>query len=301
MTPLRVVGIDAGGTRVRAVLADVETGAPVGEPVLCAASASGEPPDLPLFAASGVVAVCTGIAKYTRPGVAAAWETRLAEIYPDAVVNIVPDYVIAFHAGVPNGSGIVVVAGTGSVAYGENAAIGETARVGGRGWEWGDEGSGTWLTAQMVLRTLRALDGQAPETTLTNAVCAELLTDDAAILAQTAGDRAVTVGRGFLVPLLVRLHATGAAEANGLFVGAGGWLASLAAANATRLRFSPTDPVTFARAGGVWEAGGVAVGQAFETAVLRKFPTAVFMRDAPAPVSGAVRLAAITAARKRSE
>ena len=293
------MGIDAGGTHVRAALADPETREPVGDTVTIAANASGEPPDLPT--ASGVTSVCAGIAKYTRPGIAAAWGTRLRETYPGAIVQVVPDYEIAFHAGVPGGSGVCVVAGTGSVAYGENPESGAAARVGGRGWEWGDEGSGTWLTTEMVRRTLRALDAQAPATALTHAVCAELETTDAAILAQVARDRAGETGRGFLVPLLVRLYTGGDREAHGLFTGAGGWLASLGTVTATRLSFGTGDSVTFAAAGGVWEAGGSTVRQAFETAVRRKFPASVFVFDAPEPITGAVRLAAKHGIRKRSE
>ncbi|MBC8140222.1 MAG: hypothetical protein H7Y38_02135 [Armatimonadetes bacterium] len=284
-----VAGIDAGGTSVRVMLADAETGVPIGETVTVAATSSGEPP--PFAPSFSAVSVCAGIAKYTRPGVVAAWETSLAVRFPGAIIKVVPDYETAFHAAVPEGSGVCVVAGTGSVAYGENAATGNTVRVGGRGWEWGDEGSGAWLSTEMVRRTLRALDGQAPATALTRRVCAELRTNDAATLAQTAREMASEGGRGFLLPLLVRLHDSGDAEARGLLVGAGGWLASLGTAVARQLGFAPENPVTFAGAGGVWKAGGVAVQEAFALAVRRSFPGACFSFSHHEPVTGAVRLA----------
>lgn len=283
----RVAGIDAGGTSVRITFASAETGEPVGESITVPATTNGEPPawESPFAVAS----VCAGIAKITRPGVAAAWETFLAARFPGALTKIVPDYEIAFHAAVPHGNGVCVVAGTGSVAYGKH---GESAvRVGGRGWEWGDEGSGAWLSTEMVRRTLRALDGQAPATALTEAVCAELRTDDAAILAQTARQTASDTTRGFLLPLLIRLHEGGNAEARGLLAGAGGWLASLGTATARRLDFAPENPVTFAGAGGVWKAGGDAVREAFALAVTRRFPDAVFSFAVSDPVAGAVRLA----------
>ena len=249
----------------------------------------GEPPVFE--AAFAVSSVCAGIAKYTRPGVVAAWQTVLSARFPGAIITVVPDYEIAFHACLPEGNGVCTVAGTGSVAYGENAQTGSVVRVGGRGWEWGDEGSGTWLSTEMVRRTLRALDGQAPATALTRRVCAELRTNDAAVLAQTAREMATNVTRGFLMPYLRLLYEDGDAEARGLLVGAGGWLASLGAAAARQLGFDPQNPVTFARAGGVWEAGGATVGEAFALAVRRQFPGAVFVRDAPAPVTGAIHLA----------
>ncbi len=292
-----VVGIDAGGTSVRAWFADAATGEPVGEPLTGNAGASGEPPrDLIPPLPHPVVSVCAGVTKYTRNGVPDTWERFLRARFPDARVAVVPDYVIAFHAAVPTGNGVVVVAGTGSVAYGENAANGTSARCGGRGWEWGDEGSGAWLTTEMVRRTLRALDGQAVATPLTRAVCAELATTEPSTLAAEARRRAGEeggAGRGFLLPLLSRLceGSSDDGEARGLFIGAGGWLASLAGATANRLAFTDRDTVTFGAAGGVWKAGGEALEQAFLTALRRRYPGAVVAPNPPPPAAGAVRLA----------
>lgn len=55
-------------------------------------------------------------------------------------------------------SGIVVIAGTGSVVYGENRA-GETAKIGGLGYLFSDEGSGFWLAAQVVRLAIKEQDG----------------------------------------------------------------------------------------------------------------------------------------------
>ncbi len=54
--------------------------------------------------------------------------------------------------------GIVVIAGTGSVVYGENKK-GETARVGGLGYLFSDEGSGFWLAVQTVKLAICEQDG----------------------------------------------------------------------------------------------------------------------------------------------
>lgn len=62
-------------------------------------------------------------------------------------------------AGATGGSaGIVVIAGTGSVVYGENAA-GETAQIGGLGFLFSDEGSGFWLAAQTIRLAIKEQDG----------------------------------------------------------------------------------------------------------------------------------------------
>lgn len=57
--------------------------------------------------------------------------------------------------------GIVVIAGTGSVIYGENAS-GETAKIGGLGYLFSDEGSGFWLAAQMIRLAIKEQDGLVP-------------------------------------------------------------------------------------------------------------------------------------------
>ncbi|MCY7345664.1 MAG: hypothetical protein LH614_05520 [Pyrinomonadaceae bacterium] len=54
--------------------------------------------------------------------------------------------------------GIVVIAGTGSVIYGENEP-GETAQIGGLGFLFSDEGSGFWLAAQTIRLAIKEQDG----------------------------------------------------------------------------------------------------------------------------------------------
>jgi len=58
--------------------------------------------------------------------------------------------------------GVLVLAGTGSVAYAVNAA-GETAQAGGWGYLLGDEGGGYWLTMEALRALIRWADGMQPE------------------------------------------------------------------------------------------------------------------------------------------
>ena len=55
-------------------------------------------------------------------------------------------------------SGIVVIAGTGSVVYGENES-GKIAKIGGLGYLFSDEGSGFWLAAQVIRLAIKEQDG----------------------------------------------------------------------------------------------------------------------------------------------
>ncbi|QRG66495.1 N-acetylglucosamine kinase [Brevibacillus choshinensis] len=61
--------------------------------------------------------------------------------------------------------GILVIAGTGSIAFGVNEA-GETARSGGWGHRVGDEGSGYWIGKKAITAVLKAEDGRGEPTVL---------------------------------------------------------------------------------------------------------------------------------------
>lgn len=57
--------------------------------------------------------------------------------------------------------GIVVIAGTGSIIHGQNEA-GETARAGGLGYLFSDEGGGFWLAAQIIRLAIKEQDDLIP-------------------------------------------------------------------------------------------------------------------------------------------
>lgn len=74
-------------------------------------------------------------------------------------VRIVHDTVIA-HAGALGGAaGIVVIAGTGSVALGNDAASPDFVRAGGWGYFFGDEGSALWIARTALRTAMRREDG----------------------------------------------------------------------------------------------------------------------------------------------
>ena len=61
---------------------------------------------------------------------------------------------------------MVIIAGTGSIAYGHNAE-GQAARAGGWGYVLGDEGSGYWIGRHALRAVVRHADGRGRETMLT--------------------------------------------------------------------------------------------------------------------------------------
>ncbi len=88
-------------------------------------------------------------------------------------VKVINDAELA-HYTVTGGFGVLVISGTGSIAFGRNKA-GQTRRTGG--WLFtiqGDEGSGTWISRMALRYVGRWLDGAVPESPLVTMVCEHL-------------------------------------------------------------------------------------------------------------------------------
>ena len=114
----------------------------------------------------GPAAICLGIAGVDRPNDAAVVRGIMKRIGFKARVLIVNDALIALETGAPGQPGVVIISGTGSIAYGRNAA-GEAARSGGWGYVLGDEGSGYWIGRAALRAVLREADHRGPATALT--------------------------------------------------------------------------------------------------------------------------------------
>ena len=99
---------------------------------------------------------CVGMAGGSRPEVTQAVRALVAEIVPGEI-EVVGDMQVALEAAFPGAPGVVVIAGTGSIAYGRNQR-GETARAGGWGPAISDEGSGEWIGRAAAAAALRAFD-----------------------------------------------------------------------------------------------------------------------------------------------
>ncbi len=84
-------------------------------------------------------------------------------------IVVVTDIEIALAAAFADGPGIVVSAGTGSVAVGRDRN-GQQHRIGGYGWQMGDEGSGYAIGRAALGAVSRAVDGRSPRTALGDVV-----------------------------------------------------------------------------------------------------------------------------------
>jgi N-acetylglucosamine kinase-like BadF-type ATPase len=181
---MNVLGIDAGGTKTVCLLAD-ETGAVLAE-------ARGGGANLQAHGELEVekvlhyvmdtalgdrdirpAAICLGIAGVDRPQDADAVRGIMRRIGSKTPTLVVNDALVALVAGAGDAPGVVIIAGTGSIAYGCDA-LGRAARAGGWGYLLGDEGSGFWIGRRALSAIVRAADGRAPATQLAELVMARL-------------------------------------------------------------------------------------------------------------------------------
>ncbi|HEV7964172.1 MAG TPA: BadF/BadG/BcrA/BcrD ATPase family protein [Actinoplanes sp.] len=164
-----VVGVDAGGTASRAVVADAN-----GEVIARAAAGPGNPvaqgPAAAVHIGAAIRAALDGhdprhvdAAVVGLAGISALFDPALTEAFArewkaiglTCDVEVVGDAVTAFAAGTSAPAGAVLIAGTGAVAaLVDNGRIVRTAD--GLGWLLGDFGSGLWLGLEAVRAIARA-------------------------------------------------------------------------------------------------------------------------------------------------
>ncbi|HEX5324066.1 MAG TPA: BadF/BadG/BcrA/BcrD ATPase family protein, partial [Capsulimonadaceae bacterium] len=208
-----------------------------------------------------------------------------------ARVQIVPDFAAAFTGATDGQPGIMVIAGTGSVAYGENAA-GQGHRAGGYGYLIDDSGSGYGIGRSALSAVLNAADGVGPKTSLTERLAEELGSSAWDQIAAGVYGGAIDRVR---IASLARVVSQAAEEdqdqvALSILLHAGGALARLAEAVATRL-FTQGEPFIVAAAGSLWEAGR-ALTDVFGRSLRRFAPLAHRAEARHEPVVGAALRAA---------
>jgi N-acetylglucosamine kinase-like BadF-type ATPase len=120
-----------------------------------------------------VASACLGLAGADRSddhGIIREWadRVRLSE-----KIEITNDAAILLAAGTPQGFGLALIAGTGSIAFGRSAD-GRRARGGGWGYLLGDEGSAYALVMAGLRAVAQAADGRRPATRLTERFLSKL-------------------------------------------------------------------------------------------------------------------------------
>jgi N-acetylglucosamine kinase-like BadF-type ATPase len=92
-------------------------------------------------------------------------EAILQEILPSDRTMVTHDALIALSGATCGEPGLITIAGTGSIAFGRNAS-GKTARAGGWGYVFGDEGGGFYIVRQAVRAALRFEEGWGDATSM---------------------------------------------------------------------------------------------------------------------------------------
>lgn len=174
--------MDGGGTRTRAVLVDDEG--------RVSARAVAGPGNYQLVGLAGVadlvcglldglgvrrgepqgeVSLCVALAGAGRRDEQEAIRARLDSLGRASSVSVASDARAALEGAHGGQSGIIVIAGTGSMVLGKSQS-GQEVRAGGLGPLLGDEGSGYRLVLEGLRAVLRARDGAGPVTDLTPAL-----------------------------------------------------------------------------------------------------------------------------------
>jgi N-acetylglucosamine kinase-like BadF-type ATPase len=175
-----ILGFDGGGSKTDCVLADAKgrvlalatagPSNPLRAGYMRAWYALGEAADCVMsrqkIRSSQVASVCAGLGGAGRSGVARRVTTYFERSFPNARVRVTTDLEIALEAAFADGEGILLLAGTGSAAFGRDA-LGRTARAGGRGPWFSDEGSAFDIGRRAVQAISLADEQRGPETTLT--------------------------------------------------------------------------------------------------------------------------------------
>lgn len=178
-----VAGIDGGGSKTRVILADGEGNHLADVTGAGSAMAPGRADHSAevigslvrqALAEAGVdeqrlKALVAGVAGVGREPEARALTVALEDLEIADVVTVQGDGEIALTDAFGSGAGIILIAGTGSIAYGRSPSR-VLARCGGWGPAFGDEGSGAWIGRKALAVVASAADGREPATALTGAV-----------------------------------------------------------------------------------------------------------------------------------
>jgi glucosamine kinase len=259
------IGIDGGGTRTTAVVTD-ERGTEL-------ARVEGEPglidvlePDAHAHALADLATqalaearvtelatlLCCGLAGAGREHARIRVEQALSSLRIAGQVCVVPDFEAAMQDAFGSGPGILIIAGTGSAAWGR-APDGRCVRAGGWGHVLGDEGSGFALGRAALTLAMHEFDGRGENAGFMAAVLShtQVATEEGLVrwaASASKGDIAA------LAPIVFAAAEKGSLSAFDVIEDAAAEIAMHAAALYDRL--GPWDtPPAVALAGGLVEPG----------------------------------------------
>jgi len=189
-------------------------------------------------------------------GGAAGKESLIRKLATAEHYLITHDAWVALAGATAGEPGIIVIAGTGSIAFGKNRD-GRTARAGGWGYMFGDEGGAFDIARQALRAALRQEEGWGPHTALRQTLLDATGAPNANVLLHLCYSGDLPRARvAALAPLISQAAAGGEPAAQDILKSAAQSLATLAAAVRGQL-FRPDEAVLVSYCGGVFRSQGL--------------------------------------------
>ena len=217
--------------------------------------------------------------------------------FPHGNFIVDTDALVALTGAIGFGAGVVIIYGTGSVAFGRNAN-GDEARSGGWGPTLGDEGSGYWIAREGLSAVVRAHDARGFNTVMTDLMCKEFGMCNAEELPKfvyatsTHADDIARYGK-----VVIEAAMGDDDVARDILARAGAELVECVLAVARKLHMTDDDfPVAYV--GGAFHAGELLLSP-MRLRLQRDAPGAVLIPPKSAPVEGAAMMAKRAAATPR--
>lgn len=292
------LGIDGGGSKTRCLLGDARTALGRGSSSGCNIVRVGEACAQDSLTSAvheacvqagisprEISRTCLGAAGGVRPEIVAALRRIMTQVV-GGIIDITGDMQIAFEDAFGPGAGIIVIAGTGSIAYGRNSQ-GKTARVGGWGFAVSDEGSGHWVGVEAVRAALHARDRGDTQGLLADLMQGLGVQTFEDFIVRVNGDPAPDFSAFF--PIVLTAAEAGDTVARDILNRTGHELANLAGNIAQQL-FKSEKELSVATHGGVF-ASSTEVRRTFAQVLKSHCPAATHLAQAIDPARGALQLA----------
>jgi N-acetylglucosamine kinase-like BadF-type ATPase len=195
-----------------------------------------------------------GLPAYGEDGaLLARFDRIVSEVLPAERCRCANDVVCGWAGALAGHDGINIVAGTGSIAYGEFAS--RSARAGGWGELFSDEGSAYWIAREALNLFSRMSDGRVPKAPLYDLVRGRFgVRDDLDVCAAVYGPPPLTRSEiAALAPLVARAARAGDVAARRIFEAAAHELAAIVHAVRDKLAVPPQVPFAVSYSGGMFQ------------------------------------------------
>jgi N-acetylglucosamine kinase-like BadF-type ATPase len=302
------LGIDGGGTKTHAVITDSEcriAGEGFGgaanplrigleEAVMHVEQAVADACAQAGIDIGDIDSACAAIAGINHPIHYHTMKDALDEALQVAGLDLVTDARGALEGALDGKAGVVIIAGTGSIAIGVDGD-GRQARAGGFGPTLSDEGSGYYIAQRALKAVVSSFDGRSPKTILAERICNRLgVADPSDLPGVIYNSDSEPVEIAPLAELVDEAAREGDEVARQILTAAGGELGRLAASVIDKLALHSI-AFRVACVGSVFRSGEIVL-EPLREAVLSVAPHAEIGPPLHPPAIGAVKLA-----QKRSE